>query len=45
MNDQLDNPLVPLRFEVLTFWGIVIGVFIGWSLFCGFCGYLMAPGS
>jgi hypothetical protein len=42
MHDDIDNPLLPSRMEFLTFWGLLLGSFFGWSLLCFFSGYLAA---
>ena len=34
MNDQIDNPLIPDRMEILIFWALTLGFFVGWSVIC-----------
>jgi len=44
MHDNIDNPLVPARMEILVFWGLTIAFFVGWTLFAFYVGYMAGGG-
>ena len=42
--NNIQNPLIPSRWEMLGAWALIALLFSSWSSFCIFLGYVIAIG-
>ena len=40
-NDDIENPLIYSRYDLVKYWGTIIGCFFGWTLFCVLFGWFI----